>query len=137
MSLRDKSENSTLFTTTRRNGMTTTALRHISVESREEVTIVKLIDGHIINAGHIRELGEELFGFVDEHRSLIVDFGNVQFLSGAALNRFIILDRKIKNKMGKLRICNIIPELYEVFLITRLNQLFYIRSTLEEALKDF
>jgi hypothetical protein len=47
----------------------------------------------------------------------------------AALNKLIILDKKVKAHSGKRRLCNLKPEIYEVFAITRLNQLFDIKYT--------
>jgi len=36
-----------------------------------------------------------------------------------------------------MRLCNLKPEIYEVFAITRLNQLFDIKNTEQDALAGF
>ena len=43
-----------------------------------------------------------------------------------ALNKLIILDKKTKGIAGQLKLCFLKPEILEVFVITRLNQLFEI-----------
>jgi anti-sigma B factor antagonist len=103
------------------------------------VTVVTFVDHKILEAPSIQELGEELFALVEQdgYRSMLLDFSSVEFLSSAALNKLIILDKKIKDRGGELKLCNLQPEIREVFVITRLNQLFDIKTTKDEALQAF
>ncbi len=113
--------------------------RRIQLSEADGVTVVNFLDHKILDAGNIQELGEELFGLVEEDgvKSLLLDFGNVEFLSSAALNKLIMLDKKVKQHGGQLKLCNLKPEIQEVFVITRLNQLFEIRDSVDVALKAF
>jgi anti-sigma B factor antagonist len=101
-----------------------------------DVTLVRFVDRKIIDAANIQELGDELFALVEKDgiKLLVLNFSNVEFLSSAALNKLIILEKKVKAHSGKMRLCNLRPEIYEVFAITRLNQLFDIKGTEGEAL---
>ena len=113
--------------------------RRIQLSEADGVTVVNFLDHKILDAGNIQELGEELFGLVESDgvKSLLLDFGNVEFLSSAALNKLIMLDKKVKQHGGQLKLCNLKPEIQEVFVITRLNQLFEIKDTVDVALKAF
>ena len=104
-----------------------------------DVSMVRFLDRKIIDAANIQELGDELFGLVEkeQRKNLLLNFATVEFLSSAALNKLIILDKKVKAASGKMRLCNLKPEIYEVFAITRLNQLFDIKTTEQEALAAF
>jgi anti-sigma B factor antagonist len=104
--------------------------------SAGEVALVRFLDRKIIDAANIQELGEELFGLVEKEKkqNLILNFNTVEFLSSAALNKLIMLDKKVKAAKGKMRLCNLRPEIYEVFVITRLNQLFDIKPNENDAL---
>jgi len=84
-------------------------------------------------------LGQELFGLVDSEGrdKLLLNFSQVEFLSSSALGKLITLDKKMKAKSGKLKLCNIRPEIYEVFAITRLNRLFDIKDEEADALAAF
>ena len=73
----------------------------------------------------------------DNRKQLLLSFANVEFLSSAALNKLIVLDRKLKAAGGKLALSNLRPEIQEVFAITRLNQLFEIQRNEGDALKKF
>jgi anti-sigma B factor antagonist len=104
-----------------------------------DVSMVRFLDRKIIDAANIQELGDELFALVEkeQRKNLLLNFASVEFLSSAALNKLIILDKKVKANSGKMRLCNLKPEIYEVFAITRLNQLFDIKNTEQEALAGF
>jgi anti-sigma B factor antagonist len=107
--------------------------------SAGEVAMVRFLDRKIIDAANIQELGDELFALVEkeQRKNLLLNFASVEFLSSAALNKLIILDKKVKGAAGKMRLCNLRPEIYEVFAITRLNQLFDIKNTEADALNGF
>jgi anti-sigma B factor antagonist len=116
-----------------------TVRRRIQTTEVGGVNVVSFIDRKILEAPSIQELGEELFSLVEQdgYRSMLLDFSNVEFLSSAALNKLIILDKKVKDRGGELKLCNLQPEIREVFVITRLNQLFDIKTTKDEALQAF
>ena len=113
--------------------------RRIQTSVVNDVTVVSFVDRKILDAANIQELGDELFALVEQEglTKLVLDFKAVEFLSSAALNKLIILDRKVRGKTGKLRLCTLKPEIQEVFVITRLNQLFDIKDTVDQALAAF
>ena len=57
--------------------------------------------------------------------------------SGAALGTLITINNKIRSKDGQLRLANIDQQIYEVFVITKLNTIFEVHETAEEALAAF
>ena len=113
--------------------------RRIEVNEVRDISVVRFIDRKILDEAAIGELGEELFALVEtENRgSVLLNFADVEFLSSAALGKLITLDKKVKAAGGKLRLCNIRPQIYEVFAITKLNNLFDIKDTEEEGLAAF
>ena len=113
--------------------------RRIQTSVVGTVTVVSFLDRKILDAANIQELGDELFALVERDgcTALVLDFRTVEFLSSAALNKLIILDRKVKGKGGKLKLSSLKPEIQEVFVITRLNQLFEIKDNVEDALAAF
>ena len=71
----------------------------LDVSEIGEVSVVKFVDRRILDASNIEELGDELFSLVesDDLKQLLLNFTGVEFLSSAALNKLIILDKKIKS----------------------------------------
>ncbi len=116
-----------------------TTYRRIGVENDEGVTVVTFVGRKILEAKQICELREELLSLVDcdGYIQIVLDFTGLEFLTNVLLNTLIIFDKKIKAKAGQLKMCNMLPGIHEVFVITRLNQLFEIVDTREEALKAF
>ena len=109
----------------------------MDIEESGDVTIAKFVDKKILDEGNIQIIGNQLFSLVeDDGRSKIVlDFSNVEYLSSAALGKLITMDKKVKAAKGKLRLCNVRPDIYEVFAITKLNKLFDMHDNLEQALE--
>ncbi|QDT36537.1 STAS domain-containing protein [Stratiformator vulcanicus] len=119
--------------------MSAASHRRIDVEEIGDVTIARFVDKKILDETNIQIIGNQLFGLVDEdgRQKIILDFANVEYLSSAALGKLITLDKKVKSAKGKLRLCNIRPDIYEVFAITRLNKLFSMYDDQEKALAGF
>ena len=83
--------------------------RRIDVSKLGDVTVVRFVDKKILEEASIQELGAELFGLVeqDNRKAILLEFGNVEFLSSAALGKLITLDRKVKTHKGRLKLCGI------------------------------
>src|SRR5262245_33184609 len=107
----------------------TTARRHLEIETIGDVTVVRFTDKKLIDDQTIRLIGDQLCSLVDEQgrRKILLNFGNVEYLSSAALGRFIILHKKAIAAGRRLVLYHIDPQLYEVFAVTKLNKLFDIR----------
>ena len=103
--------------------MATGSPRRLDIEEVGDATIARFIDKKILDETNIQIIGNQLFGLVEEdgRKKIILDFSNVEYLSSAALGKLITMDQKVRAAQGKLRLCCIRPEIYEVFTITRLN----------------
>lgn len=113
--------------------------RRLDIEDVGDITIAKFIDRKILDENNIQIIGNQLFGMIDDEgrNKIILDFSNVEYLSSAALGKLITMEKKVKAAKGKLRLCCIRPEIYEVFAITKLNRLFKIYEDQERALEGF
>ena len=113
--------------------------RRLDIEEVGDVTIAKFVDKKILDETYIQDVGDELFDLVEKHYKikLLLNFENVEYLSSAALGKLITLNKKVKAENGKLKLCAIRPQIYDVFKITKLNKLFEIHDTEERALVQF
>ena len=104
-----------------------------------DVTQVEFIDRNILDEANIQLIGEELTSLIDAgpKPKLLISFANVDHLSSAALGTLITVNNRIRNAGGQLRLADIDPQIYEVFVITKLNKLFEIHPTAADALKSF
>jgi len=104
-----------------------------------EITKIEFLDRNILEEANIQAIGDEISGLIDQSASpkLLINFKNVEHLSSAALGTLITVNNKVRQKDGQLRLCNIDPQIYEVFVITKLNKLFQIHDDVDSALKSF
>jgi anti-sigma B factor antagonist len=111
----------------------------IRVKRQDAITVVEFIDRNILDEANINMIKDDLLRLVDAEQSprLLISFANVEHLSSAALGALITVNNRIKSRTGQLRLSNIDPQIYDVFVITRLNKLFEIHQTSAEAIKSF
>ena len=113
--------------------------RRLEVEDVGDVTVVSFVDRKILDEQNIQVIGEQLFKLVDDdgRRKLLLNFGNVEYLSSAALGKLITLNKKVQSAGGRLILCNIDPQIHEVFEITKLDKFFKIMKEEQQALQAF
>ncbi|MCA9290440.1 MAG: STAS domain-containing protein, partial [Phycisphaerales bacterium] len=109
------------------------------VTERNGITCVEFLDRNILDEGNIQQIGEEIGEIVDAQPQprVLISFSNVDHLSSAALGTLITINKKVRDKDGQLRLANIDAQIYEVFVITKLNKLFHIHETTDQAMESF
>ena len=110
----------------------------ISVEYAERATIITFTDEKILEQNDIEALAESVMSVIDQGEAinLILDFCNVRFLSSAVLGLLIRISKKIYERDGQLRLCNIDPKIHEIFKITRLTKIFDICKDVQSAVSS-
>ena len=105
--------------------------RRIKVVKTGDLTTVSFNDMKIVDSAHVEEMYGELCSLVDTDgtQHIMLNFEGVAFLSSAALNKLVLLNKKVKQVDGRLRLCNLRTELLEIFTITRLDRVFNIRRS--------
>jgi len=103
-----------------------------------DVSQIEFIDRNILDEANIQHIGEEIASIIEASQKpkLLISFANVDHLSSAALGTLITINNKVRSAGGQLRLADIDPQIYEVFVITKLNKLFQIHETTAEALKS-
>ncbi len=111
----------------------------LRVAEEAGITRIEFVDRNILDEANIQQIGEEITRLVDETPApkVLISFQNVDHLSSAALGTLITINNKIRSKDGQLRLANIDPRIYEVFVITKLNRLFQIHDSEDQALASF
>ena len=111
----------------------------LEVSREGGITVVRFADRKILEEIPIAEIGEQLTNLADAEAGIkmLLDFENVEHLSSAVLSMLINLSKRVEVQQGKLKLAKIKPQIYEVFKITRLNELFEIHDTTAKAKKSF
>ena len=100
---------------------------------------VEFVDRNILDEANIQQIGDEIGRLIDNSSQpkLLICFSNVDHLSSAALGTLITIRNRINGKDGQLRLSDINPQIYSVFKITKLNRLFQIHDTAQQAMESF
>ena len=117
----------------------TSAASRLRVQEQDGVTCIEFVDRNILDEANIQQIGDEIGQIIDQQPQpkLLISFDNVDHLSSAALGTLITINNKVRGKDGQLRLANIDQQIYEVFVITKLNKLFQIHESSEQALASF
>ena len=117
----------------------TSAASRLRVSEHDDVIRIEFVDRNILDEANIQQIGDEIGQIIDSHQQpkILISFDNVDHLSSAALGTLITINNKIRGKDGQLRLANIDKQIYEVFVITKLNKLFEIHDATEQALSSF
>ncbi|MBK9118110.1 MAG: STAS domain-containing protein [Phycisphaerales bacterium] len=112
---------------------------HLKIKRIGQVSVVEFADRKILEELSIQEIGDELRRLAEAEPGLqlLLNFENVDHLASAALGMLITLNQKVQEQKGRLKLSNINKQIFKVFLITRLNRVFDIHDTSEQALSAF
>ena len=102
----------------------------------EGAVCVRFQDRKIVEMAQIEAMSEELSELsAGDGARLVVNLDGVEFLSSAALNKLVSLERKLRGRDGRLALCSLTLTVKDVFVITRLENLFAIYDTESAALQ--
>jgi anti-sigma B factor antagonist len=111
----------------------------ISVHYLNDATVVSFTEEKILEESDISAIQDSIVSVIGqaERIKLVLDFGNVKFLSSAVLGLLIRISKKTYENGGQLKLCSIDPKIYQIFKITRLTKIFDICKDIESSLESF
>lgn len=113
--------------------------RRIDIEEIGAVTVVRLLEKKILDEANIEAAGSGTvcFGGQGWSPQSCAGLQSGQYLSSAALGKLVSLEKKMNLAKGKLVLCNIRKDIYEVFKLLQLGKVLTICSDLDEAAGKF
>lgn len=117
-------------------------LEHLNVQRVGDVAVVSFKCLQISDAIVVAELRRELNTLIEatllsDSKKVLLDFANVGYLSSAFLGMLITFDKRAKAESCHMHMCNLRPDILEIFQITRLDKLFTIHKNRESSLRAF
>ena len=106
-------------------------------ETRNDITIVHFMQPWLIEPGLSETLRKHLEELVESGSGkLLINLEGVTRLTSVFIRAFIAAGKKAGNKKTLLAFCTIAPPILEAFTLTRLDALFKIYPSENEALAD-
>jgi anti-anti-sigma factor len=110
-------------------------IRTSRAEQQEDVRIVE-VEGRIA-ADTTTQLENALRALLEEGAvKIIVDLGNVNYISSAGLRVFLTTLKQVKAGNGVLILVNLVPEVAKVFKLAGFTKIFTIMDDVESALQS-
>ena len=115
------------------------ATKPLTVTQAKDVAVVEFTNNRILDESVLEDIRATLGHLVEAslHPKLLLDFAQVDHMSSAALGMLINIHKAIREKNGQLRLAGIQPQIFEVFVTTKLNKVFRILNTRQEAMDSF
>ena len=111
----------------------------LSVEkagAKNSISVIKI--GGYIDTTTSSELEHALNSLLRSGQyNIIIDLGNVDYVSSAGWGIFISEIKGIREKGGDLKLVRMIPEVYEVFELLEFHYILKAFDELNDAIKDF
>lgn len=110
----------------------------IELNSIDDISVVKIKDPKVMDPSRIEKLGGELMSLASDDRSenVVINFVNVVFFSSAAINKLVVLEKRIRARGGQIRLSNLRPEVRDLFSYTNLDSIFQIKDEQSEAIES-
>jgi anti-anti-sigma factor len=108
--------------------------RYFRVEPQNGVALVTFEDIQIGPGAR-----DPLYGLVenDGHTNVVLDLSEIAALSSLGLGILANFQQRIESRGGRLMLCGLNANLKQVFRMTKLDQIFAIAETHQDALREF
>ena len=106
------------------------------VQKSDDVTVVD-VDGQLI-VGNRQELKQRVLQELEQgERKFVIDFAQTGYIDSSGLGVLVSLSKKIREQGGELRLSSLNEDLRTLFELTKLDTLFRITDTKEQAMDGF
>ena len=106
------------------------------VSKSDDVTLIE-VEGQLI-VGNRQELKQQVLEQLEDgDQKFVIDFANTGYIDSSGLGVLVSLSKKIREQGGELRLSSLNEDLRTLFELTKLDTLFRIADTKEQALEGF
>lgn len=106
------------------------------VGKQGDITVLD-VEGQLI-VGNRQELKQKVLEELESgERKFLIDFDRTGYIDSSGLGVLVSLSKKIREQGGELRLANLNEDLRTLFELTKLDTLFQIANSRDEALSSF
>jgi anti-sigma B factor antagonist len=105
-------------------------------ETIDGVLIVE-IPGENLDADNSQELKQDLSAVIEAHPKIVFDMGQLRFVDSSGCGAILSCFKKIKSRGGELKLIRLQDRVLELFKLMRLERIFDIFQTKEDAVNAF
>lgn len=110
----------------------------LKIEKVDNIVIAKFEDVKKFNALITEKVKEELIQLFEKPNTrLILNLDGVDYVDSSGFGVFLSVMKMANNNYGFFKICNISPEVMELFKLLQLHNIFDIFEDLDDCIKSF
>jgi anti-sigma B factor antagonist len=110
----------------------------LKTEKINNVTVVKFNDVDRFNALIVEPVKEQLKSFYNKPDTrLALSLQNIKFIDSSGFGVFLSIMKTANNNHGQFKICDIRPEVMELFKLLQLHNVFDLYEKQEDCVKSF
>lgn len=92
------------------------------------------LEGRLIDKDEADSLFTEVNGHLERNVILyVIDLSSLDYMNSSGLNILVNMLTKVRNAGGELAICQVPDRINELLVMTKLNTVFSVTETLDEA----
>lgn len=110
----------------------------LKTETIQDIIVVRFDNVNRFNALISEPVKEQLKEYFNKPKTkLILNLENIDFVDSTGFGVFLSIMKTANNNYGFFKICNINPEVMELFKLLQLHNVFEIYGSLEDCVESF
>jgi len=99
--------------------------------------MVVTVPGKTLDAGNSQEFKSAVGPVLDANSRLVLDMAELSFVDSSGCGALLSCLRKVKANAGDLKLCSVSSQIRDLFNVIRMDQIFDIFGSREEAVNAF
>ena len=104
---------------------------------QEPQALVLLPEITTLTASNAKEFKAALEGHLENTKAMVIDLSSVTFIDSTGLGVLLFALKRLNQKDGELKLCNVTKPVRVLFELVRLHQIMEVYNSREEALASF
>ncbi|KPL17335.1 MAG: hypothetical protein AMS23_06415 [Bacteroides sp. SM1_62] len=110
----------------------------LKTETIQDIIVVRFENVNRFNALIADSVKEQLKQFYEQpHTKLILNLEDIDFIDSTGFGVFLSIMKTANNSYGFFKLCNIHPDVMELFKLLKLHNVFEIYNTLDDCVSSF
>jgi anti-anti-sigma factor len=99
--------------------------------------IIVILPGDTLDAANCQDFKDEVHSILETPNKVIFNMENIHFVDSSGCGTLNASIKRIKKYGGDIKICNVLDQVGAIFRLIKLDRVFHICDTLEEAMRAY
>ena len=101
------------------------------------IAVVDWAEPSTLDASNVVELRQRVGEIERNHSRIVFDMSRVEFIDSSTIGALVGFMRKARAAGGDVKLAGLTPDIETIFELTRLQKVFQIHGSVDEALREF